>query len=417
MLARIIRALPSRAGAGLRIGIGDDAAVLRPGRGLEWAISSDALIEDVHFLASRQPPEAVGYKALARATSDLAAMGARPRYFLLNLALPRERTGRWLDACLRGMGRAARRFGMRLAGGDTARSRAIALNLTVLGEIAPGRAVLRSGARAGDLIFVTGKLGAAQLGLEIVLRGLARSARWRKYLAAHYYPEPPVALGQWLARRALASAMMDLSDGLSTDLTRLCMASGVGARIAAERLPVVEVPATLGLGGGIDAPRLALHGGEDYQLLFTVPAPVARRIPARRDGVGITEIGEIVRGRGIELCTDDGGSTRVTAGGWDHFEAGKRDSALVAGNETSRDVGLRGYAPECAGYRGRRGQPRVPVPLRPPTLGPWLGVGRRRRGGGARRGYGGSGLRVGGRGVGFFFGGGGVWCIYLDALG
>ena len=318
MIARVKRALPATAGAGLRTGVGDDAAVLRPGRGLEWVISSDALIENVHFVAGTQPPESVGYKALARATSDLAAMGARPRFFLLNLALPPARTGRWLDACLRGMAKAARRFGMRLAGGDTARSRTIALNLTVLGEIAPGRAVLRSGARPGDRIFVTGRLGAAQLGLEIVLRGLAGQARWRKLLAAHYYPEPPIALGQWLARRGMVSSMMDISDGLSTDLTRLCAASGVGARIRASRLPTVRVPLALEK-RGIRAFQLALHGGEDYQLLFTVPARLAGRMPTRREGVNITEIGEIVRRRGIELRGDDGKRTRVAARGWDHF--------------------------------------------------------------------------------------------------
>jgi thiamine-monophosphate kinase len=290
-------------------------------RGREWVISSDAFLEDVHFLARAHPPEVVGYKALARATSDLAAMGATPRFFLLNLALPHERTGRWLDKCLRGMAKAARRFGMKLAGGDTARNRMIALNLTVLGEIAPGRAVLRLGARAGDRLFVTGKLGAAQLGLEIVLRGISRQARWRKFLAPHYYPVPPVALGRWLASRMFASSMMDLSDGLSTDLTRLCQASGVGARIWADRLPMADVPRALRRSGlRFPGPlHLALHGGEDYQLLFTVPERLADRIPDSRDGVKITKIGEMVRGHGIELCTPDGKSTRVAPQGWDHF--------------------------------------------------------------------------------------------------
>jgi thiamine-monophosphate kinase len=316
-----MRGLPSSPGAGLRTGVGDDAAVLGPARGREWVVSSDAFLEDVHFLARAHPPEVVGYKALARATSDLAAMGASPRFFLLNLALPPERTGRWLDQCLRGMAKAARRFGMKLAGGDTARNRLIALNLTVLGEIAPGRAVLRSGARPGDRLFVTGKLGAAQLGLEIVLRGISGQARWRKLLAPHYYPVPRVALGRWLASRRLASSMMDLSDGLSTDLTRLCQASGVAARIRADRLPMTDVPRALRR-SGLRFPEplhLALHGGEDYQLLFTVPERLADRIPDRRDGVKITRIGEMVRGRGIELCTPDGKSARVAPQGWDHF--------------------------------------------------------------------------------------------------
>jgi thiamine-monophosphate kinase len=321
LIARIKRGLPSSPGAGLRIGAGDDAAVLGHARGREWVISSDAFLEDVHFLARAHAPEVVGYKALARATSDLAAMGAMPRFFLLNLALPPERTGRWLEECLRGMAKAARRFGMKLAGGDTARSRLVSLNMTVLGEIAPGRAVLRSGARPGDQLFVTGKLGAAQLGLEIVLRGISGQASWRKLLAPQCYPLPPVALGRWLASRRLASSMMDLSDGLSTDLTRLCQASGVGARIWAARLPTVEAPRALWR-SGLRFPHplhLALHGGEDYQLLFTVPERLADRIPDRRHGVKITKVGEIVRGHGIELCTPDGKSTRVAPQGWDHF--------------------------------------------------------------------------------------------------
>jgi len=318
LIARVRRALPSSAAGALRVGIGDDAAVFRPARGWEWVISTDALIEDVHFFTRTHRADAIGYKALARATSDLAAMGAEPRFFLLSMALPPDRAGRWLDACLRGMARAARRFGMTLAGGDTARSQCIALNLTVLGQVAPGRAVLRSGARPGDRIFVSGKLGTGQLGLEIVLRGLSDRARWRKLLRPHLYPDPPVALGRWLANQKLASAMMDLSDGLSTDLTRLCKASGVGARICATRLPMVEVPEPLAR-RGIEPLQLALHGGEDYQLLFAVPARLAGRIPAARDGASITRIGEIVRGSGIELRTDDGKSVRVAPRGWDHF--------------------------------------------------------------------------------------------------
>ncbi|MGO9642934.1 MAG: thiamine-phosphate kinase [Candidatus Acidiferrales bacterium] len=318
MIARAMRALPSSVAGALRVGIGDDAAVFRPARGREWVISTDALIENVHFLAHTHPADAVGYKALARATSDLAAMGAEPRFFLLSLALPPERAGRWLDACLRGMARAARRFGMTLAGGDTARSQSIALNLTVVGQVAPGRAVLRSGARPGDRLFVSGKLGAGQLGLEIVLRGLSGRAHWRKLLRSHLYPDPPIALGRWLAGQKLASAMMDLSDGLSTDLTRLCEASGVGARIWASRLPIVKVPESL-VRRGIQPLQLALHGGEDYQLLFAVPARLAGRIPPAREGVSITQIGEIVRGRRIELRTDNGKSVRVAPRGWDHF--------------------------------------------------------------------------------------------------
>jgi thiamine-monophosphate kinase len=308
----------SSKGPGLVVGLGDDACVLRASRGQEWVASCDAFLEDIHFIRRLHAPATVGYKALARATSDLAAMGAVPRCFLLGLALPARLTGGWLDGFVGGMARAARKFGMELAGGDTSRTDAIAINITVFGEVRTGRAILRSGAHPGDRIFVTGHLGAAQLGLEIVLRGLSRRASLHRYLAPHLLPDPPIALGRWLARRELASATMDLSDGLSTDLDRLCRASGVGARIQEASLPAVRVPDSLRR-RGIDALELARDGGEDYQLLFTVPARAAHRIPRQRDGVRITEIGEIIRGRGVSVISVDGASAPLLPRGWDHF--------------------------------------------------------------------------------------------------
>jgi thiamine-monophosphate kinase len=304
--------------SGLALGPGDDACVLRTSRGWQWVASSDAFIEGVHFVRRLHPPASIGYKALARAASDLAAMGATPRCFLLSLALPARLTKEWLASFLDGMARAARKFGMALAGGDTSQTDAIAINLTVLGEIRAGRAILRFGARPGDRIFVTGRLGAAQLGLEILLRGLSRRPDLRRLLAPQLFPNPPVALGQWLSRIGLPTAMMDLSDGLSTDLDRLCRSSGVGARIRATSLPAVRVPEALRC-RGIEALNLARDAGEDYQLLFTVPARASRRIPRRRDGVHITEIGEIVRGRGISIISADGSSSPLTPRGWDHF--------------------------------------------------------------------------------------------------
>ena len=188
LIRRIRRRIPSAAGGALRVGIGDDAAVISPARGHEWVISTDQFLENVHFQVDVHPPDAIGYKALARATSDLGAMGSTPRLFFLSLALPAKRTGRWLDSMLTGMRRAALRFGLRLAGGDTAQSAAIAFNLTVFGDMPSGCAVLRSGAQPGDAVFVSGRLGAAQLGLELVLRGAYRQARWRKLAAPTVLP-------------------------------------------------------------------------------------------------------------------------------------------------------------------------------------------------------------------------------------
>jgi thiamine-monophosphate kinase len=323
LIARIQKRLSLRGGgtdrdAGLSLGSGDDACVLRATPGREWVASADAFLENVHFVRRLHPPASIGYKALARATSDLAAMGAKPRSYLLSLALPTRLPKRWLDGFLAGMARAARKFGMGLAGGDTSRAPAIAINLTVLGEVRKGRALLRSGARPGDRIFVTGHLGAAQLGLEIILRRLSGQANLRRYLVPHLHPDPPIALAQWLSRRELPSSMMDLSDGLSTDLDRLCRSSGVGASVREASLPLIRVPDSL-VHRGFSIPNLALHGGEDYQLLFTVPARAASRIPPTRDGVRITEIGEIVRGRDVLLISADGKSAPLTPRGWDHF--------------------------------------------------------------------------------------------------
>ncbi|MGH9709262.1 MAG: thiamine-phosphate kinase, partial [Candidatus Acidiferrales bacterium] len=194
LIARLARRIPSvgRAGlrvdfrekgrSGVRLGIGDDAAILRQSSKTAWAISCDSSLEGVHFRDGIHPPESIGYKSLARATSDLGAMGARPRYFLLALALPTAKTGRWLDLFAAGMAKAARELSIRLVGGDISKSRNVMISITVLGEAAPGRAVTRSGARSGDLIYVSGQLGCAQLGLELILRGLANRRNLRKHL-------------------------------------------------------------------------------------------------------------------------------------------------------------------------------------------------------------------------------------------
>src|SRR4029077_1146298 len=192
---------------GLRTGIGDDAAVLRPSVGAEWVVTTDAFLENVHFLRKVHPPKAVGYKALARATSDLAAMGARPRYFFLTLALPAACAGAWLDEFLRGMARASRRFGLILAGGGTTKYPVVVTSLTVLGEVEKGKAILRSGAKPGDLLCVSGTLGEAELGLRLVQSKLYKQKRWAGLLKKHFYPEPRLTVGEWLAAHQYVSSM------------------------------------------------------------------------------------------------------------------------------------------------------------------------------------------------------------------
>jgi thiamine-monophosphate kinase len=329
IIERIRRRIPSVAHGALRLGIGDDAAIVRPAPGHEFVVTCDQFLENTHFVVPAYPPDAVGYKALARATSDLAAMGASPRVFLLSLALPASRAGAWLDAVIAGMAKAAREFGLTLGGGDTARSSgphaATTFSITVIGEMEAGRAIPRDGARRGDAIFVTGVLGAAQLGLTLLLdsarKKRALQSRWKPLLVPQLYPKPCIELGRWLARKRLPSAMMDLSDGLSTDLSRLCRASGVGARLYEKAIPCVAVPEELSraLHKKADSLGIAFHGGEDYGLLFTVLPNKASRIPSVFRGVRITRIGEIVQGRGIVVASQSGRLRRLAPAGWDHF--------------------------------------------------------------------------------------------------
>jgi len=245
-------------------------------------------------------------------------MGARPRYFLLALALPAAKIGRWLDRFATGMARAARELNIRLVGGDTSKSRSVMISITVLGETARGRAITRSGARPGDLIYVSGELGGAQLGLELILRGLAHRRGLRKYLQPHLYPKIPAALGRSLATQRIATAMMDISDGFSTDLARLCDASGVGARIWPGKIPKTKIPTALAR-ENLDALELALHGGEDYGLLFTASRKSVNRLRHLPSKIHVTCIGEITRQTQILLVRDDGTATSLPAKGWDPF--------------------------------------------------------------------------------------------------
>ncbi len=325
LIKRISRSVPSqsgRASGGLRLGIGDDAAVIRPVRGTELVLTCDAFLEGVHFLARTHPPDSVGYKSLARATSDIAAMGATPRFFLLTLALPHKRTGRWLDQFLRGMGRAARSLGMRLNGGDTTKSGEVTISITVVGEVDTGLAVTRSGARPGDLIYISGILGRAQLGLELILAGKGLQRDLAAIVRPHLYPRIQVELACWLARHRIASAMMDISDGLSTDLARLAEASGVGARVRTDLIPVAQVPeaaSRLLPDRGLDPLQMALHGGDDYELLFTVPRRKAKRLRAAPGFAGLTCIGEVTQDRRLLLIDQNGKTRTLKPRGWDPF--------------------------------------------------------------------------------------------------
>jgi thiamine-monophosphate kinase len=304
--------------SGIRLGIGDDAALFKVKSGFDQILTCDWFLEGSHFLRDKHPPDAVGWKCLARAVSDLAAMGGIPRCFLLSLALPASHAGRWLDLFLGGLRRAAKRFECVLAGGDTTRRQDILINVAVVGEVRIRRAVLRSRARAGDVLFVSGRLGEAELGLRKIRESKRQANNRDPVLRKHLYPEPRLALGRWLAERRLASAMMDLSDGLSSDLPRLCAASGVGARIETAKIPLVRLPKDGR--DGIRVPlELALHGGDDYELLFTVPRGKVKQIPQSQNGTRLTAIGEITKEKTLLLVDSAGHEAPLPNLGWDPF--------------------------------------------------------------------------------------------------
>ena len=315
---RLKRRFP--AGGAVRTGIGDDAAVIRMPGEKDWVITTDQMVEGAHFLRRRQPARSVGWKALARSLSDIAAMRAKPRYALVALTVPARLDSGWIEQFYSGLGALANKFKVQVIGGDFAASPVIAADVQVVGEVERGRALLRSGARPGQVIYVTGKLGLSALGEELTRRrawrGLAKALA-AKAQRAHHYPEPRVELARKLPRTV--AALMDLSDGLSLDLHRLCEASRVGARLFRDRIPCVVLPTRLEASLKTSALELGLHGGEDYELLFT--APRSARIPKNIAGISVTRIGETTKGRSILLCDSEGDreGTKLTPGGWDHF--------------------------------------------------------------------------------------------------
>jgi thiamine-monophosphate kinase len=307
----LIRRLRSQAArseaAALRgaIGIGDDCAVVAIPRGHQALITTDFSLEDVHFRRAWHPTESVGHRCLARGLSDIAAMGGEPLAVFLSLALPRDLPQSWVDGFLRGLLRLAGRFKVSLAGGDTAQSPGgVMADIVALGSVPNGKAVLRSGARPGDRIYVTGELGASAAAIDLLSRG--KKIRTRDF-PRHFHPMPRIEVGRFLREKKLASSMIDVSDGLSTDLGHICEESGVGAEIERDAIPVARK----------EDLRFALHGGEDYELLFT--AASGKKVPKQIAGVGVREIGVVTRGRKVWLRNKDGSKQELTPQGWEHF--------------------------------------------------------------------------------------------------
>jgi thiamine-monophosphate kinase len=310
-LLEAIRRVLSGAGPEVRVGVGDDAAVLAPTGG-ELVVTTDALVEDVHFRREPAGARDLGYKAIVVSVSDIAAMGGSPRSAVCALILPADIEAAWVMELFGGMREACDEYALWLVGGDLARGREVSIAVTVTGEVAPGTAVLRSGARPGDHVVLTGEVGGSAAGLRLTHVRTMPSAAQLALVRRHLRPTARVGEGRVLGRHG-ATAMIDVSDGLALDLFRLGRASDVGAHLSIDDVPVAD-------GATLDD---ALGGGEDYELLATLPgaeAVGAARLELKESfGVTLTTIGRIVEGSGLRAIDADGTARPLEPTGWNHF--------------------------------------------------------------------------------------------------
>lgn len=357
--------------AGLVRGIGDDCAVYRPTAGLVSLVTTDTLVEGVHFDRSWHPARLLGRKAVAVNLSDIAAMGGVPRWLFLSLALPSRTDEGWPEEFLAGLVQATEAAGAALIGGDTVASgREIMISVTVIGEAVENQVCFRSGGRVADSLWVGGSLGQAAAGLEICR--LAAAARInapplgpdayptgeQPLVKAHLDPEAQVLLGQRLAASGLIHAMMDISDGLATDLAHLCAESGLGAEVAAEALPLTAELREAARCYDGDPLAWALKGGEDYRLLFAA-APendeAIRALAANLEGVELHRIGRLRPQPGVVLRQGEE-ETEIGYSGYDHFAA--RPPRYPAGRSGKEDAGGHGGGRHSAGSSSVAGSPR-----------------------------------------------------------
>jgi thiamine-monophosphate kinase len=326
-LIRNIQRLSLRKSSSALIGIGDDAAALKVSSSKTLLVTTDMLLEAIHFDLSFTDFHSLGWKSAAANLSDIAAMGGVPRYCLTSIGIPDQISVEQIKDFYRGFHSLMKTHKTMLVGGDTCHSgKGMVISVTVLGEIEKTRILARSGARPGDRIFVTGTLGDSAAGLEILKNGVkggskSEGAEAKRLIEKHLRPVARVTEGRAIALSGCASAMIDISDGLSSDLSHICEQSGVGAEIRSDRIPIS--PALMKLSSGLTMPVLfyALSGGEDYELLFTVPPGKMKRLQSLN--IPITEIGTIKRGGKVLLLDGRNRRSRLQPGGYDHFRRTK----------------------------------------------------------------------------------------------
>lgn len=291
-------------------GIGDDCAVLRIPVGHEILVTTDFSLEGVHFRREWHSPQFIGHRCLTRGLSDIAAMGGEPVAVFLSLALPTRTPQKWVDGFLEGLLKLAKRFRIPLAGGDTTESSdRILADIVALGSVPNGTAVLRSSARPGDRVYVTGTLGAAAAETDSMYSHANKKSR--PYPKSIVLPQPRLNIGGILRERKIATAMIDISDGLSTDLSHICEESGMGAEVWEQTIPRAKFR-----GREVDL-RFALHGGDAYELLFA--AGKNTRVPSKIDGVRVTQIGEVTRTKKMIIIDPSQIRRVLRPQGWEHF--------------------------------------------------------------------------------------------------
>jgi thiamine-monophosphate kinase len=306
-------------------GIGDDCAVIRKDDKVHFLITADTLVEGVHFDLNWHSPYLLGRKAASVNLSDIGAMGGQPHFALLSMAFPGSAPD-WLDDFLAGFNRVLQEHDTILIGGDTVKSsNDLSFSVTVIGEAAAEQICYRSGAQPGDLVWVSGTLGDAAAGLALCQAGFNKgsmeSSQWQSLIKAHLDPDPQIELGEFLAASGQVHAMMDISDGLATDLAHICSESGVGAVLNGEQLPVSEKLEKAAIEVNGNVMDWVLKGGEDYQLLFTSdpgPEKELQKETSQQLGRKIYCVGKIVEGQGVQLI-DNGRQREISYQGYDHF--------------------------------------------------------------------------------------------------
>ena len=316
-LIRRIRLRAGRAAGVIGIGIGDDCASIRIPPGHEALVTTDFSLEDVHFRRRLQPAASVGHRCLLRGLSDIAAMGGEPLAVFLSLALPGTLPQSWVDEFLERLLNLAKEFGVTLAGGDTAKSPGKVLaDILVLGSVPRGKAILRSGARTGDRIFVTGTLGGAATTLGMLLQGRKKKIPAAE-LRSYFYPIPRIEVGHILRKKGMASSMIDISDGLSSELLHICKRSETGCVLYEEKIPINDLARQFAYKLELDPTACALSGGEDYELLFTIDQNDYNKIAVNEQ---ISVVGHITeKEEGSILITKGGNEHKLTAQGWNAF--------------------------------------------------------------------------------------------------